>query len=318
MEGDLGRVQFLLQETLTLLRHGDVHPDADLQERLGRMAFEMTTLALYEQAMTLIEEGIALSLREGDRRNAAHLGVRLALFAREQGRFDRAVSVLEESLAVFRELNDVPGIVMALLGLGDVARDLGDSKRTVALSGEGLTLARECADTLMAGYALHNLGVAAWQQGDRAQAGSLFTIALTSLEPAAEGRAEVLASVGLMALGERDFARAGRAFADSLRTGRTRWLVSTNLEGLAGVAVGQGEAELATRLFGAADAMRASSGTPVRPMHQEQHDRDVAAARAALSQARFSHAYEQGRAMSVEQAITDACTAPLFPERTPT
>ena len=309
MEGDLGRVQFLLQETLTLLRHGDVHPDADLQERLGRMAFEMTTLALYEQAMTLIEEGIALSLREGDRRDAAHLRVRLALFAREQGRFDRAESVLEESLAVFRELNDVPGMAMALLGLGDVARDLGDSKRTVACSGEGLTLARECADSLMVGYALHNLGVAAWQQGDRAQAGSLFTIALTSLEPATEGRAEVLASVGLMALGERDFARATRAFAESLGTGRTRdipWLVSTDLEGLAGAAAGQGEAELAARLFGAADAMRASSGTPVRPMHQEQHDRDVAAARAALSQERFSHAYEQGRAMSAEQVITGA------------
>ncbi len=309
MEGDLGRVQFLLQETLTLLRHSDVHPDADLRDRLERMAFEMTTLAWYEQAMTLIEEGIALSLREGDRRDAAHLGVRLALFAREQGRFDRAESVLEESLAVFRELEDVPGMAMALIGLGDVARDLGDSKRTGALSGEGLMLARECANILMAGYALHNLGVAAWQQGDRAQAGSLFTIALTSLEPAAEGRAEVLASAGLMALGERDFARAGRAFADSLRTGRTRdipWLVSTDLEGLAGAAAGQGEAELAARLFGAAGAIRASSGTPVRPTHQEQHDRDVASARAALGQERFSHAYEQGRAMSAEQVITDA------------
>ena len=156
---------------------------------------------------------------------------------------------------------------------------------------------------------LHNLGVAAWQQGDRAQAGSLFTIALTSLEPAAEGRAEVLASVGLMALDEREFARAGRAFADSLRTGRTRdipWLVSTDLEGLAGVAAGQGEAELAVRLFAAADAIRASSGTPVRSMLRERHDRDVAATRAALSHERFSHAYEQGRAMSAEQVITDA------------
>ena len=315
LEGDLGRVQFLLQETLTLLRHGGVHSDADLRERLQRMAFEMTTLALYEQAMTLIEEGIALSLREGDRRDAAHLGVRLALFAREQGRFDWAESVLQESLAVFRELKDVPSTAMALIGLGDVARDLGDSKQTAALSEEGLMLARECADALLAGYALHNLGVAAWQQGDRAQAGSLFTIALTSLEPAAEGRAEVLASVGLMALDERDFARAGRAFADSLRTGRTRdipWLVSTDLEGLAGVAAGQGEAELAVRLFAAADAIRASSGTPVRSMLRERHDRDVAATRAALSHERFSHAYEQGRAMPVEQVITEALRGLAF------
>jgi tetratricopeptide (TPR) repeat protein len=308
-EGDLGRVQFLLEEMLTLLRHSDVHSDADLRERLERMAFEMTTLALYEQAMTLLEEGIALSLREGNRRDAAHLGVRLALFARERGRCDWAESVLQESLAVFRDLEDVRGTAMALIGLGDVARDLGDSKRMAALSEEGLMLARACADTLMAGYALHNLGVAAWQQGDCAQAGSLFTSALTSLEPTVDGQAEVLGSVGLMALDEGDFARAGRAFAESLRTGRTRdipWLVSMDLEGLAGVAVGQGEAELAVRLFGAADAIRASSGTPVRSMLRERHDRDVASARAALSHERFCRAYEQGQAMPAEQVITEA------------
>jgi predicted ATPase/DNA-binding XRE family transcriptional regulator len=318
VEGDLGRVQFLLEEILALLRHSDVHSDADLRERLERMAFEMTTLALYEQAMTLIEEGIALSLREGDRRDAAYLGVRLALFAREQGRFDWAESVLRESLATFRELEDMRGQALALIGLSDVARDRGDSKRTAACAEEGLMLARECADTLLAGYALHNLGVAAWQQGDRAQAGSLFTIALTSLEPAAEGRAEVLASVGLMALDERDFARAGHAFTESLRTGRTRnipWLVSTDLEGLAAVAVAQGsraggvgrvEAELAVRIFGATDTLRASAGTPVRPMLRERLARDVAAARAALSPECFSRAYARGQAMPVEGAITEA------------
>ncbi len=190
-----------------------------------------------------------------------------------------------------------------------MARDLGDSKRMAALSEEGLMLARACADTLMAGYALHNLGVAAWQQGDCAQAGSLFTSALTSLEPTDDGQAEVLASVGLMALDEGDFVSAGRAFAESLRTGRTRdipWLVSMDLEGLAEVAAGQGEAELAVRLFGAADAIRASSGTPVRSMLRERHDRDVAAVRAALGQDRFCRAYEQGQARPAEQVITGA------------
>lgn len=303
-EGNLGRVQLLLQETLTLLRHSDVHSDADLRERLERMAFEMTTLTLYEQAIALIEEGIALSQRESDRRNAAHLGVRLALFAREQGRFDWAESLLQENLAVFRELDDVPGTAKALIGLADVARDLGDSKRTAAFSEQGLAVARESADTLMAGYALHNLGVAAWQEGDHSRAGSLFAIALTSLEPAAEGRAEVMASVGLMALDERDFPRAGRAFAESLRTGRTRnipWLASMDLEGLAGAAVGQGEAELAARLLGAADAIRASSGTPIRPVLEERHDQDMAAARAALGDERFARAYQEGAAMPADQ-----------------
>jgi Tfp pilus assembly protein PilF len=170
-------------------------------------------------------------------------------------------------------------------------------------------LARECAAPLAGGYALHNLGVAAWQQGDFAQAESLFAIALTALEPAAEGQAEVLVSSGLMALDEQDFARAGQAFAEALRIGRTRdipWLVSMDLEGLAGVAIGRGQAELAARLFGAADAIRASSGTPVRPMLTERHDRDLAAAKAALGHERFARAWEQGQAMSLEQVIAEA------------
>jgi hypothetical protein len=41
-------------------------------------------------------------------------------------------------------------------------------------------------------------------------------------------------------------------------------------------------------------------------MLAERHDRDMAATRAALGQERFSHVYEQGRSMPVEQVITDA------------
>jgi predicted ATPase len=316
MEGDLIRVRSLIEEFLMQLRQGDLHPDADVRERLERMAFEiermafeMTGLGTYEQATTLLEEGIALSLREGDRRDAAYLGVALALFERQQGRFVRAESVLEESLTVFRELGDVAGIARALIGLGDVARDQGDSKRGIACSQEGLARARECGDVLLTGYALHNLGVAAWQQGDHARAESLLATALTLLDRRGEGDAEVLASAGLMALDQRDFPAAKKAFADSLRIGRTRgipWLAAADLEGLAGVTAGQGDAELAARLFGAADAIRASCGTPVRPSHRDVYDRGIADARASLSQEQFSHAYQQGRAMPVEQVITDA------------
>jgi predicted ATPase/transcriptional regulator with XRE-family HTH domain len=309
LEGDQGLVRSLLQETLNLLRHSGLHPDVDLRERLERMAFEMTTIGSYEHALTLIEEGIALCLRSGDRRDAAHLGCALALFAREQGRFDRAGAVLEESLAVFRELQDVQGAAVALIGLADVARDQGDGKRAMALSQEGLALARECGDTPLAGYALHNMGVGAWQQGFIVQAQSLLAAALAAFQPSGDGRAEVLASIGVMALDQADFAAARRAFADSLSTERTRdipWLISADLEGLAEVAVGQGQPELAARLFGAADAIRAASGTPVPPGSQQRRDLVVAAARAAQGPELFDRACQQGHTIPVEQLITDA------------
>jgi predicted ATPase/tetratricopeptide (TPR) repeat protein/DNA-binding XRE family transcriptional regulator len=321
MEGDPARVRFLIEELLTQLRHSDLHPDADMRERLERIAFEIGRMAIeipplgnYEQAITLLEEGLALSVREGDRRDAAHLRVTLALFAREQGRFGQAESLMEESLAVFRELADVMGIARALIGLADVARDQGDSERVIVFSQEGLARARECGDVLLTGYALHNLGVAAWQQGDHAQAESLLAAALASLDQRGEGGAEVLASVGLMALEQRDFSAAKKAFADSLRIGRTRgipWLASTDLEGLAGVAAGQGEAQRAARLHGAAGAIRASCGTPVRPCLQDIYDRGIAAAKAGLGQEEFARAYQQGRSVAAEQMITEVLRAAL-------
>jgi hypothetical protein len=116
----------------------------------------------------------------------------------------------------------------------------------------------------------------------------------------------VLASIGFMALDQRDFSGAEKAFTESLRIGRTRgipWLAATDLEGLAGVAAGQGEAELAARLYGAADAIRVSSGTPVRPSHQDIYDRGVTAAKTSLRQDEFARAYQQGRTTPAEQMI---------------
>jgi len=316
VEGDPARVRFLIEELLTQLRDSDLQPDADVRERLeriafeiGRMAIELPPLGTYDQATALLEEGLALSVREGDRRDAAHLRVTLALFAREQGGFARAESLLTESLVVFRELEDVTGIARALIGLADVARDQGDSERATVFSQEGLARARECGDVLLTGYALHNLGMAAWQQGDQAQARSLLAVALSSLRQRGEVGAEVLATIGLMALDQRDFPAAERAFTDSLRIGRTRgipWLAATDLEGLAGAAAGLGQARLAARLYGTADAIRTSCGTPVRPSHQDIYDRGVAAARAALSPEEFGRAHQEGRTTPAEQMITDA------------
>jgi predicted ATPase/transcriptional regulator with XRE-family HTH domain/tetratricopeptide (TPR) repeat protein len=321
MEGDPARVQFLVEEFLALLRHSDLHPDTEVRERIERIAFEIERMAIeipplgtHEQGMALLEAGLALSLREGDRRAAAQLGVTLALLAREQGWFVRAESFLEESLVVFRELGDVKGIARALIGLADVARDQGDGERGIVFSQEGLARARECGDVLLTGYALHNMGVAAWLQGDQAQARSLLAAALISLDQRGEAGSEVLASIGLIALDQRDFSGARKAFADSLQIGRTGsipWLVSTDLEGLAGVAAAQGEAELAARLYGAADAIRTSCGTPVRPSHQNIHASGVAAAEALLGREGFNRAYQQGRAVPVEQMITDALRAAL-------
>jgi predicted ATPase/Tfp pilus assembly protein PilF/DNA-binding XRE family transcriptional regulator len=317
IEGDQGRMRVLLEQTIDWLRHAHPSLDAQMRERLARMAFEMTALGAYGQADALLEEAIALDLRKGHRRDAARLGLTLAQFAREQGRMAEAISLLEQGLAVFREFEDVQGVAGSLIGLADVARDRGDVESGIGYSGECLTLARELGDTLLKGYALHNLGAASWQQGDYVQADSLFDASLASLGQIVEGRAEVLASMGLMALEREDIARARKAFTESLdaqQGGGLHWLTAMDLEGLAGVAAADGRPDRAARFFGAAHAIRMASGIPIQPTLAVPHERRVTAVRQTLGGQAYATAFAQGRAMTLDQVIAEALDDPAIDE----
>jgi hypothetical protein len=155
--------------------------------------------------------------------------------------------------------------------------------------------------------------VASWQRGDHARAESLFAAALTSLGQIVEGRAEVLASMGFMAVERDQTAPAEQAFTESLYTahsGGLHWLVATDLEGLAGVAAATGKPERAGRFLGAAQAIRTACGTPLQPMLAARYEQLVAAVCAALGDERYQAAFAQGQAMTLEQVIGEALGGP--------
>jgi hypothetical protein len=119
----------------------------------------------------------------------------------------------------------------------------------------------------------------------------------------------VLISVGLVALDQREYTRAEHALTESLRLGwqaNMVWLAATHLDGIAGVAGGRGQMDRAARLFGAADALRSRIGTPIRLANRFRYEKDVAAIRAALGEAWFTASWNEGRAMTVDQAIAYA------------
>src|SRR5262249_34525659 len=82
--------------------------------------------------------------------------------------------------------------------------------------------------------------------------------------------------------------------------------IVTDLEGLAAVAVAQAQPERAARLFGAAEALREAMGAPLPPADRPEHARAVASARTALGDEAFAAAWVEGRALSMEAAITYA------------
>ena len=57
------------------------------------------------------------------------------------------------------------------------------------------------------------------------------------------------------------------------------------------------------RLCGATAALREDTGWPLPPSKRAEHDRTVAAARAALGEDAFTAAWAKGRALPLEEAI---------------
>jgi hypothetical protein len=81
---------------------------------------------------------------------------------------------------------------------------------------------------------------------------------------------------------------------------------SESIEGLACSAAARGEAERATTLFGAAEALREAVGYQQAPRDHSQRERYLAAARSRVGEAAWAAAWDVGRSMAFEDAITYA------------
>ncbi len=78
--------------------------------------------------------------------------------------------------------------------------------------------------------------------------------------------------------------------------------IAASLSGFAGLALAQGQFIRAVRLFGAAQASLESLAWRLPPADDDAYQRNLASARAQLSGAVFNAAWDEGRALSLEQA----------------
>jgi len=81
-----------------------------------------------------------------------------------------------------------------------------------------------------------------------------------------------------------------------------------SLEGLAQVAFAQGEAAHGVRLFSATEALRSELGAPLPASYTRERALTLSAARNYLGEAAFRQAWDNGRALSLDEAIFEANT----------
>jgi predicted ATPase/class 3 adenylate cyclase/Tfp pilus assembly protein PilF len=306
MQGDYVTASALYEESLTIFRElGDKRGIANALNNMGLVAFCQGD---YTGARALHEESLATRQELGDKGgNAASLN-NLGNVAREQGDYTGARALYEQSLAIRRDLGDKRGIAISLHNLGLVAFEQGDYAGARTLHEESLTIRRELGDKVGIAHCLNDLGNVAREQGDYAVARALYEESLAIREELAnkEGIAASLSSLGNVANEQGDHAMARTLYEQSLTICRElgdKRGIADSVDSFAGLACQQQQAQRAARLWGAATVLREEIGAPRLPVEQAKYEQQTARARASLGKAVFTAAFEEGRAMTLEQAV---------------
>jgi predicted ATPase/DNA-binding CsgD family transcriptional regulator len=221
-------------------------------------------------AYRMSSEALDLAYISGDKQTIAK-----ALYARATALIgiypEEAAPVLDEALNLFREFDDHWELARTFNLKGELARIKDDYATAEQLYRQALTFYRELGNPWGVNIVLQNLGYVVQYRGDLEGAKVLFAESLNSSH-------------------ELD----------------DRFSIAGGLGGLAGIIGLQGEPERAIKLFGAAEALRATIGADIAEGDRLDYERSVAAARTLVDVETFERLWNQGRAMPLDQVINDA------------
>ncbi len=304
---DTERAERLCEESLTLCRElGDRAGIAFSLYQLGELARTTDNPTI---ARMRTEEALALWREVGDKEGIAWALLNLAWFVSDQGEYTKAHALLEESLAMLRALGNKRGIARSLFLLAWVLFvSQGDPAPARSLLEEGLIIFRELGDKESITECLSFLGRLSLSQGDTTAGRSLLEESMRlSREIGSQWHiAESLAVLAQVETSLGDLAAARTLYEESLTLVRERnykVLLPSCLEDLAAVVAAQGDPVWAARLWGAAEALRDTMGTPIAPVYRADYDRSVAAVHTQLGEKAFAAAWAAGRTMTLEQVL---------------
>jgi non-specific serine/threonine protein kinase len=184
-----------------------------------------------------------------------------------QGNYELARHAFVDSLAITRNLGNKETIGQMLIELGQVTLCLDDRVQAAAYVQEGFDLFRESRNKSWLVDCLYYFGLLAGFEGDNQQARIFLEQVLV-----------LTRRVGPL------------------------WEQANALMGLAGVAAADGQARRAARLLGAADKQLKLGASYWDAAERRYIERAVASAVAQLGEDSFAEAYDEGGAMTFEQA----------------
>ncbi len=241
-----------------------------------------------------------------------------------QGEYGAAKALIEEGLALYRKLGDKEGVALSIVMLGSVAvMGERDDIPMEDLVEEGALLRPEIEDRRTVAGLLDIEGGAALARGDLDRAVELWeeTLALYREVGDVLGIVACHTNLGLVRLAQGDYEGSTALLRESVRLA---WeldhkpFFQYSVIGLGGVAASLGWPVRAARLWGAAEGISETYGIHLLSAGRSLIDYEgrLAAARSRLDEAAWTAAWAEGRAMDLEQISEYARQEGASPEPT--
>jgi non-specific serine/threonine protein kinase len=253
--------------------------------------------------------GIAVPLRANALNALGNLTAQQGAVTPDRERMQALVSearaLCQEALALYEALGATQGIAETIGSLSEIARLQGDYTAARAFGKQLLAYWQERGATYQVAWSLIVLGKVELLC-DRVAARPLFERSLAIFRELKQnmGASDALLFLSEIARDDGELATA-RAFADECLALRRAYGDKRRFtNALSRFAEASGPAERRVRLLGAAAAAIRSEDADVSLQAREIYDHAVAMARTALGEAAFAAAWEAGRAMTPEQAIS--------------
>ena len=234
---------------------------------LAQLAFHTWLQSEPQEAKPFVEQALTIARAHDDQWNTAWSLTILGLVLISEGNFIAAQSVLEEAKTLFREVHDEWGYANAVISLGNGAFNQDDQATALVLHEESLFIFRNLGDTYFESVALRFIGMLQVKQGD-------FMRGMTTLREALI-LAQQLNSKYEIAAGLNWFGEAERHAGRPAHAVHFHWA--------------------ARNVYDSIGAWRQEN--------EPEFERSLAACHTALGESAFAEAVEQGRALTVEQAI---------------
>ncbi len=307
----LGRyleAQQWLSESLEICQKtGDVAGQVMAQCMLGEIL--SWTDNSQSQAKELWEQSLAICRSLNDPWLLAWVLCRYGIYANNQGDFSLTRQLLEESLSIFEKVGDRLQVGDVFIVIGRSSYFQGDYSIAHNSFIKSLASGQAMQSRWMIGLALSNLGEVAGVQEEYEQMEAYLLESMPHMRDV--GNQYLTRSLRLLGHAELNLARprqAAACYLESLpmaKEANQPYNVYAAMAGVAGAAVPLGYPIQAARLQGAVEALVAVFNVPLGQLDLQEYNRNVAAARAALSEEEFTQAWAEGRALAPEAAIQE-------------